>query len=134
MKVKKIKVPFYKWVIISIIIETYEDKPLVLKKMRSLHMRLDDIENVSEMLDGEAIGGANCYYNDNKLLCVIITFPHRDSRTMASTLIHEGRHAADRIIETTGLEGSEAVAYLTEYVTMEIVRDYIKDETYRTKG
>lgn len=132
MKVKTIKVPFYKWVIISIVIEKYEDKLAVLKKMKALHMRLDDIENMSELLDGEALGGANCYYNDNKLLCVIVTFPHRDSMTLTSTLIHEGRHAADRIIETVGLEGSEAAAYLTEHVTMELIKDYIKDETYRT--
>ena len=127
MKVKKIKVPYYKWVVVSIIIESYEDKDLVVKKMHSLQMRSEDIDNVVELIDNEALGGAVCHYNSNKLMCVIVTFPHKSTKALTSTLIHEGRHASDKIIETTGLEGSEACAYLTEYVILEIISDYIKD-------
>lgn len=134
MKIKKIKVPFYKWVIISIVAETFDDKDAVIKKMKSLRIVSDYIDEVEDKFDSKATGGANCYYNDGRLLCIIVTFPHKSAKEYASTLIHEGRHAADRIIDTTGIEGAEATAYLTEFVTTEIVKDYIKDETYRVES
>lgn len=134
MKVKKIKVPYYKWTVISITMETYKDKDIVLKKMKSLKMLPEDIKNISNMADDEAINGAVCHYNDGRLTSVIIVLPHSDSVQLVSTLIHEGRHATDRIIELNGLEGLESAAYLNEYITTELIKDYIKDETYKTKG
>jgi hypothetical protein len=129
MKVKKIKVPFYKWEVISIIIEEHSEKNEVLKKMKSLKMCQADIDNVVDLLDKEATGGALCHYNSGRLLCVIVTFPQNNIKELVSTLIHEARHAADRIIESVGLEGAEAAAYLSEYITLKMIEDYIiKDE------
>lgn len=127
MKVKKIKVPYYKWTVVSIVIESYEEKDLIVKKMHSFKMRPEDIDNVVDMIEKEATGGALCHYNDSKLLCVIITFPHKTTRDLVATLIHEGRHATDRVIDTAGLEGVESAAYLNEYVVIEMISDYIKD-------
>ena len=61
MRVKKIKVPFYKWEIVSIVIESHDEKEIVAKKMKSLRMRKEDIEEVSDMLDKEASGGGLCF-------------------------------------------------------------------------
>jgi hypothetical protein len=129
MKIKKIKVPFYKWKIISIIIDNHKEKDEIVKVMEKYEMRKEDIDNIVDMMDSEAIGGAVCHYNDSKLLCVIITFPHNSIKSLVSTLIHEGRHATDRVIATTGIEGEEASAYLNEYITTKIVKDFIKNET-----
>lgn len=128
MKVKQTKVPYYKWRVITILVENYEDKPALIKKMHSLRMREEDVENISTMMDDEANGGAVCHYNLGKLISIIIVFPHKDIPTLVSTLIHEGRHAADKIIETTGIEGYESAAYLTEYVTFKLIEEYLKDE------
>lgn len=128
MKVKKIKVPYYKWVIISIVAEKQEDREAVVKEMKKHKMLSEDIENIEKMFDRESVEGAVCHYNDGKLLCVIITFPHKNTEGLVSTLIHEGRHAADRIIESVNLEGVESAAYLNEYISTEMIKDYIKDE------
>lgn len=132
MKVKKIKVPFYKWSVVSIIIEDFADKDEVIKKMKSLGMLPENINNISEMCENEAVGGAVCHCNKSKLLLIIVTFPHTSTKSLVSTLIHEGRHAADTIISSAGLEGLEASAYLSEFVIFEMIKDYIKDEVNKS--
>lgn len=129
MKVKRIKVPFYKWKMISIIVESWDDKESVVKKMKSLQMRKEDIQEVSDMLDKEATDGGVCFYNNGRLLAVSIVYPTKTIKNTVSTLIHEGRHFADRIISDISLEGTEAAAYLTEFIIVEMISDYIRDET-----
>lgn len=128
MKVKQINVPYYKWKVITITIEDYKDKDEVNKKMHSLRMRDEDIENINNMIDGESSEGAVCHFNLSRLWAVIIVFPHKKVKDFVSTLVHEGRHAADEVIETVGLEGSESAAYLTEYIIFKMIEEYIKDE------
>jgi hypothetical protein len=132
MKVQKFKVPFYKYFIVSVIIESYKDKDEIIKVMKKYKMRPEDKDVILNDLEKEAFGGAYCYYNDGKLLCLIVTFPHKDAKSLVSTLLHEGRHASDKIISVTGLEGVEAAAYLSEYIQTKLILDYIKDETYQT--
>ena len=132
MRIKKIKVPFYKWEVICMIAHTLDDKEAILKKMRSLHMRSEDIEEIEEQFNTQSYGGATIYYNSGLLLSVIIVLPHLCIKDLVSTLIHEGRHAADKIIDTAELEGPEAAAYLNTYITMELIKDYIKEDEVRS--
>ena len=74
-------------------------------------------------------------FNDSRLLAVSITYPAKTIKDLVGTLIHEGRHATDRIVETTNIEGAEAPAYLTEYVIVKMISDYLKeDETDKSKS
>lgn len=127
MKVKKFKVPFYKWTMVSIVAESFDDKDAVLKKMKSLKMRKEDIDEVGENFDKKATSGALCCYNIGELMTVAICYPHTTVRELASTLIHEGRHSTDKIVNTVGLEGMEAPAYLNEFITITLIEDYLKD-------
>ena len=130
MKVKKINVPFYKWKVIYLIAEYHKDKDDIIKYMKRYKMEPNDIENVSDMFDRKAIEGALCHYNTGKLMCVIVVFPQPDNYTLAGVLIHESRHAVDKIIETVNLECAESMAYLDEYVTLQALKDYIKEKKY----
>ncbi len=130
MKVKKISVPFYKWKVVYLIAESHEDCPEVLKYMKKFKMRTEDIENVADMFENRAVEGALCHYNTGKLITVIVVFPQPDNFSLVGVLIHESRHAVDKIIETTNLEGAESMAYLDEFVTLEAIKDYIKEKKY----
>lgn len=134
MKLKKIKVPFYKWKIYSIVVESFEDRKEVLKKLKALKLTEDHLSDVEALFDNEAINGANCYHNRGGLFSVIITMPHPNAVELVSTLLHEGDHIKDIIEEVTRIEGTEAKAYLGEYIQIELIKEYIKDETYSTKG
>ena len=130
MKIKKIKVPYYKHTIISTIADSKDSGEEILKLMKRHHIPAEHIESVKAEFDGGANGGAEIFYNDGALLIFIVTYPHKNACLLVSTLVHEGRHAADRIINNTGLEGPEAAAYLEQYIIMELIKDYIKDEAY----
>lgn len=130
MKITKIKVPYYKHTIVSVVAETKDDVDGVLKSMKKYHMPQEHIDSVKQEFDSGATGGAEIFYNDGALLILVVTYPHPTAVALVSTLLHEGRHATDRIISNVGLEGPEAAAYLEQYITTELIKDYIKDETY----
>ena len=130
MKVKEINVPFYKWKIVSIVAESYNDFPSIAKQMKRCGLGKDNINDVKEMFEKQANGGAIIYYNDSRLLTVVICYPHPDTVELVSTLIHEGRHAADRIISSTQLDGVEGPAYLNEYITLLLIKEYIIYEKF----
>ena len=130
MKVKKIKVPYYKHYVISVVAESKDESEAVLKQMKKYHIPAEHISSVKSEFENGATGGAEIFYNDGALLILIVNYPHKNASALVSTLIHEGRHAADRIINITGLEGPEAAAYLEQYITTELIKDYIKDEVY----
>lgn len=125
MKVKKINVPFYKWKIVSLVAESHSDVDQVAKEMKKYKLSDSEITNIREQFSREAFGGGVIYYNDSCLFILLIVYPHTSTKECVSTLLHEGRHAADRIIESIGLEGGESTAYLSEYVTFELIKDYI---------
>lgn len=129
MITKRIKIPFYKWKVTSIIIEDYEkDEPSVVAKMEELNMEEQQINNIRDHFDLKSYNGAYCCYHSGKLLTLIIVFPHTSTYELVSTLLHEGRHVADKVIESVGLEGFESAAYLQEYIQMKLIKPYIKDE------
>lgn len=125
MKINKIKVPLYNYNVISVIVESYDEGEAIAKLMRKYGLSKDNINALMELLQNQAMNGANCYYNDNKLTALIVTFPHKNNIELCSTLVHEGRHAADRFISLSGLEGVEAAAYLNEYITINMIKEYI---------
>ena len=102
----------------------------ICRRGRGHHIPAEHIESVKAEFDGGANGGAEIFYNDGALLIFIVTYPHKNACLLVSTLVHEGRHVADRIINNTGLEGPEAAAYLEQYIIMELIKDYVKDEAY----
>lgn len=125
MKTTKIDVPFYKWKIVSLVAESYEDFSNIAKSMRKYYLGDDCIADVKEMFDSRISGGAIVYYNNSRLFILIVVCPHTDTVELASTLVHEGRHAADRIISVTQLDGVEGPAYLNEFITINLIKDYI---------
>ena len=125
MKIKKFEVPYYKWRVICMLVDNYADKEAVTKKMRTLHMRDESVKEIENQFDTKCHGGATIYYNSGTLEIVILVMPHFSVLELVSTLVHEGRHAADHVIESVGLEGDEASAYLTQHIIVELIKDYI---------
>ena len=130
MKITKIDVPFYKWHVVSLVAESYNDFPDIAKQMKKYGLGKDNINDVKEMFEKQASGGAIVYYNDSRLLTLIVVYPHPDTVELVSTLIHEGRHSADRIISVTQLDGVEGPAYLNEYITLLLIKEYIIYEKF----
>lgn len=128
MKLTKIKVPFYKWKIISIIVDNHKEQDAALNILKKYHVTKEHIELVTSQFTSEAMDGAVCLYNNNKLITVIVVYPHTSVEELVATLIHEGRHAADNIIDIVNLEGLESAAYLNEYITLNLIKDYIINE------
>ena len=107
------------------LVDNYADKEAVTKKMRALHMRDESVKEIENQFDTKCHGGATIYYNSGTLEIVILVMPHYSIIDLVSTLVHEGRHSADHVIESVGLEGAEAAAYLNQYITIELIKDYI---------
>lgn len=128
MKIKKIRVPYYKWFMKVVIADNHNEVDAVLKEAKAFTLSQQYQDAVKDKFENSAMDGADLYYNEGRLEMLLIVYPHSSVRQLVSTLIHEGRHAADEVINTTGLEGSESAAYLTENITFKLVKDYIKDE------
>lgn len=117
MKIANIQVPFYKWRITTILLQSQKDFAPLLKKLRNTYQLADKYySDLSDKLKLLPYDGAVVYYNEGKLLILVIIYQHKSKSELRNTIIHEGSHAADKIIESCGLEGTEARAYLTEYV------------------
>lgn len=111
-----------------LVAESHSDKDAILKEAKDFNLSQEYLNSVEQKFDNDATNGADLFYNDNGLVMLLIVYPHTSILEIASTMIHEGRHAADTVIDSVGLEGKESFAYLNEYITLKLIKDYLKDE------
>jgi len=131
MIVKKFKIPFYKWSAIIIIAESFDEKDKVIKALKPYNLMDEDLAEIDKGFEEHARDGARCFYHTGRLQAVVLCYPHTSNKELVATLVHEGRHITDAIVETNGLEGVEAAAYLNEFIDLEMLKSYIKDEVYK---
>lgn len=117
MKITNIKVPFYKWQVITIYLQSKKDfEPLMKKLKNTYELAEQHCQEMRGVLRLEPYDGARVFYNEGKLLILVVIYQHRSKKELEKTIIHEASHATDKIIESCGLEGTEARAYLNEYI------------------
>lgn len=126
MKRFEFEVPLYKYKIIVILMKSIKDKDLVLKEAKKLNLNEDHLAELVKMLEQDSYDGANIYYHRGKLKIFIVMFPHSSVESLLGTIIHEGRHATDEVVEACNIEGREAPAYLNEDICVKIIKEFIK--------
>jgi len=129
MKITNVQVPFYKWKITAIHLQSKKDFEPLLKKLKNTYEISDRYyEDISTKLKLLPYDGAVVYYNEGKLLILVIIYPHKSKLELRKTIIHESSHATDKVVESCGLEGTEARAYLNEYICSELLEGLLTNK------
>lgn len=132
MKIKKFEVPYYKWNVSLLIAESHDDCPIVVRHMKAFKIPKESIDDVCHQFEVESRNGGIIFSNESRLLQLVIIYPHDTIKNLVSTLLHEARHATDKIIEINGLDGDEALAYLSQFICSKFIEDYIKEDEVRS--
>lgn len=129
MKITSIKVPFYKWQVTTIYLQSKKDFEPLMKKLRNTYELADTYcQEMRNILKLEPYDGARVFYNEGKLLILVVIYQHKSKKELKKTIIHEASHATDKIIESCGLEGTEARAYLNEYICSELLEGLLTNK------
>lgn len=125
MIIKRFKVPIYRWRVEVIDLKDYDDKELIMNKLRRYKFSEEDYEEISEKIDKGAYNGGTTYYNSSELLCIILLYKHKSIMEKVETLLHEGRHVTDEILKIHNIDDIEAAAYLQGFIDMSLIKEYI---------
>ena len=120
MKVKKCYIDVYEFEIVLVDIEKDDLDNCMIPLMRKFNRNENEIEQIQELIKGEAKAGGVTYVKDGLNKILIIMFPCRDEKERLGLLVHEIHHAKSHISLVCDLDSEEADAYLMQCIFKKI--------------
>ena len=127
MITKEIYVPIYSYMVRYVEIEdfSYGEKRRVLSYMRNNGYG-DFEESIRSKIDEKIAGAGTTYSNNSRSEICILIYPQPSKERRFETIMHEKRHCEDFIIERLGVDDMEAAAYLSGWLSVQIMKDDIQ--------
>lgn len=120
MKYYKFKIKIYDWDIFYIEVESKKDAKKVVKKLESIGVPKDAMDDVGPAIKNNAQNGGEHFYNSGRRWSIILMYQASNNSRKFEIICHEKRHIEDRIMEHLGLEGTEAGAFIAGYIAMKL--------------
>ena len=121
MKVRRIKIPIFKYNITLIEIEDYYDYKIIGKELKRFHIPKETFDEIINNTRN-SLGGAITLNNKYALQIIVVIYKQCNEITRFGTINHEKRHVVDDIVNNLGIKDSETAAYLDGYISTRIFR------------
>jgi len=118
MKIKTVNIDVYDWEVVFVFISKSDKDINNFGKTNNLLK--EDIEEINDKIAEESINGGITIFNTHRVAFVIL-YSTTSKKQKINSLTHEIRHVVDKIMEYSNIEDWESPAYLTGYISGEIL-------------
>ena len=104
----------------------FDSTQKVVKKLESIGVPKDAMDDVGPAIKNNAQNGGEHFYNLGRRWSIILMYQASNNSRKFEIICHEKRHIEDRIMEHLGLEGTEAGAFIAGYIAKKLTPIILK--------
>ena len=120
MKVKRIKIPIFKYNLTFIEVEEYEDYKIIGKELKRFNLPEQDYDEIIRNTR-YSYDGAITLSNGGTMQIVVVIYKSSSEKNRLENINHEKRHVVDDIVTSLEIKDKETPAYIDGYISSKIL-------------